>query len=647
LSIDLDKFLSIVGELLYAPDVIADHPDNTIFYQWCSKLAGQLNLYRKDTLQWQNTNAANLAEYLKRHFAFAPILGSLFVKNLDGEKLATVAVYDKLYLNLQEIEKMNTGDLQLNKDNFKFLPEDTTIIDDIKRCELPVENPTMEADPIAFARRLTDLLQKDSVKVCMAFDHPEDGKIYLFDNKGFRKSISSLLTNYNDCDRAVVVAVLKFAFKDKSAVDVLYCKEMKEAFQFAISNVSVDQAKLKFFDLYQSKKCGLPSSLNLDVLADTLKHHTHKVSAADCFEKYNKWISDNNIRNLMEQLAKSNAWADSVKFNTTNILAEIKAFFKKTIGGEPILGTIFDKQWKQVLASFSAPKTSMGELKTKWPNIFDNYLSGAEMALKERFDVMVKNEKPITEILNIQNNFINDLPSIKDFEQVLRRNKDGIDLPIFAADGDGKIICNVNYNNDKGCNFIWSLKFDTDIIWNIDKKGSITPVVEVKNIITENSVGRGATLSFGASHTVGKIEVKDAYHTIQRIKLQLIVRFDKSEGKTIIPEGWSSVSYSVSGSGGKWGAEFGGSRESTFEYEKEENHTDKEVPDTYLLELEFNLHTTVAVDESYKNLKDLNVYFTALSPVLESNPKIEEVAADKFKINTSANIKYKNKGYKP
>jgi len=118
-----------------------------------------------------------------------------------------------------------------------------------------------------------------------------------------------VLANYNDCDRAVVLAVLNYAFKDKSAADVLYCKEMKDAFQFAISDVSVEQTKLKFFELYQSKKCGLPSALNLDVLASTLEHHTHKVSAVDCFEKYNKWISDNNLRNLMEQLAKSNTWA--------------------------------------------------------------------------------------------------------------------------------------------------------------------------------------------------------------------------------------------------------------------------------------------------------------------------------------------------
>ena len=124
-----------------------NHPDMIVFYQWCSKLTGQLKLYRGDTPQWLNTNATNLADYLKRHFAFAPLLGDVFVKNISGEKLPSVAVYDRIYLNMKEIEKMNLNELALGSDKFKFLPEDTVIINDIKRCELPAENPVMEPDP--------------------------------------------------------------------------------------------------------------------------------------------------------------------------------------------------------------------------------------------------------------------------------------------------------------------------------------------------------------------------------------------------------------------------------------------------------------------------------------------------------------------
>ena len=146
LETDFNRFLSIVGELLYLPEVVTEHPDNTIFRQWCSILAGELNFYRTNTLEGQNSNATNIAEALPKNFAFSPILGSLLVKNLYGEKVPTVAVYDRLYLNLKEIEKMKTGDLQLNKDNFKFLPKDKIIIEDIKFWELPAENPTIEAD---------------------------------------------------------------------------------------------------------------------------------------------------------------------------------------------------------------------------------------------------------------------------------------------------------------------------------------------------------------------------------------------------------------------------------------------------------------------------------------------------------------------
>ena len=124
-----------------------NHPDMIVFYQWCSKLTGQLKLYRGDTPQWLNTNATNLADYLKRHFAFAPLLGDVFVKNISGEKLPSVAVYDRIYLNMKEIEKMNLNELALGSDKFEFLPEDTVIINDIKRCELPAENPVMEPDP--------------------------------------------------------------------------------------------------------------------------------------------------------------------------------------------------------------------------------------------------------------------------------------------------------------------------------------------------------------------------------------------------------------------------------------------------------------------------------------------------------------------
>jgi hypothetical protein len=124
-----------------------NHPDMIVFYQWCSKLTSQLKLNRGDTPQWLYTNATNLADYLKRHFAFAPLLGDVFVKNISGEKLPSVAVYDRIYLNMKEIEKMNLNELALGSDKFEFLPEDTVIINDIKRCELPAENPVMEPDP--------------------------------------------------------------------------------------------------------------------------------------------------------------------------------------------------------------------------------------------------------------------------------------------------------------------------------------------------------------------------------------------------------------------------------------------------------------------------------------------------------------------
>ena len=620
------------------------HPEMIVFYQWCSKLTGQLKLYRGDTPQWLNTNATNLADYLKRHFAFAPLLGDIFVKNISGEKLPSVAVYDRLFSNMKEIEKMNLNELALGSDKFKFLPEDTVIINDIKRCELPAENPVMETDPKKFAERLNSLLAIDSAKVSAVFDHPSNGHLFLFNNKSFKSSLTTLLSSYNDCDRYVVGSVVAKAF-DAQKEYVTYCQDMQNAFSFAISTISSEQAKYKFFEYYIEKKAGLPSSLNLDVVADSLKRHIHEVSAQSFSSNYAKWSKA--ARNYLSEIQTANGWQDSTKFNTDALLKDIAALFGRRSGGEAIANQLFENQYKSALSALSKPKFSLGELKSAWINIFDTHSASADIVFNDLFSKMLKDKKTIAEILAIQDNFINDLPDSKEIEQVLRSNKEEIVLPIFAVDGDGKIACTVLYKNNSSHEFIWTFQFDSKIKWNVDQNGNTTPVVEITGINNQNSSGKGATLSFGASQSFNKIKVIDAYKTLQPIKLQLKVQYDKSEGKTIIPAGWSGVSYNFSGGVGVSIFDGSLSREISYSYEQEETNTSKEIPETYLLELEFNLYAIVDTDAAYNNKKYLTVYINAHDLKLSSKPEIDQTIINDFSIKTLSNIKYINKAFKP